>query len=300
LGSRALSALAESLRRLAGRLGSGPTARRAVSVLRRAALAGCVEPVDVELFAENGEPGVWARLHPSDNLSEKRAFAGPQFFDWRERRILGSAIAAHSDDAPFIFVDAGANAGLYSLSAALSATRAGKALRIIAVEPEPEMLTRLRVNLSSAARLARIETCVAAVALSDAAGRLRLSRTTRNRGEVRVADTDDGVDVAAQTLAGVAGWAGLERIDALKIDIEGMEQRVLATFFAQARSALYPALIIIEAPRPPKRGPSQEWPDGAVFALLRSVGYRLVLRTRMNAVLERNDPSRIPTETMGD
>ena len=103
-GTYALSPVMERLRRLSQRLGRGPVARRACSVIRRVVSAGRPGPFDVEAF-----PGQRARLYPSENLSDKRVFAGVQFWDSVERAALGRAV--RDADEPVYFVDAGANAG---------------------------------------------------------------------------------------------------------------------------------------------------------------------------------------------
>ncbi|MGF1554417.1 MAG: FkbM family methyltransferase [Paracoccaceae bacterium] len=264
LGAHALPAAVEALRRTGGRLGRGPLARRAVSLLRRLVCLGRPGPFDVEVF-----PGRRARLHPRDNLSEKRAFAGPQFFDPAERAALAEAI--RRGPRPFAFVDAGANAGLYTLWALSVA--GPDALHAVAVEPEPTMAERLRVNLAGSGA------CVVEAALAERSGQVRLSAAGANRGEVRL-DAAGAVEVGAVTLAGLAEAQGLARIDALKIDIEGAEHPVLAAFFRAAPRALWPTLVLIEAPR------GGETP---ALALLRERGYRVRERTRLNAVLTAPD-----------
>ncbi|MEL6198548.1 MAG: FkbM family methyltransferase, partial [Pseudomonadota bacterium] len=174
---------------------------------------------------------------------------------------------------PFVFVDAGANAGLYSL-AARSAAVPGQ-LRLIAIEPEPETCARLRFNLAASG--ASPEASIVEAALAPEDGTLRLTAAGTNRGEVSVSAAGEGVEVAARTLHGIAMAEGLSRIDALKIDIEGAEAPVLAAFFTEADRALWPGLVIIEAPR----GAETE-----ALTVLCDKGYRLRLRTKLNAVLD--------------
>ena len=72
--------------------------------------------------------------------------------------------------------------------------------------------------------------------------------------------------------------ADFPRVDALKIDIEGMELPVLTHFIEHADPALWPAVIILEAQR-----------DEVTPALsyMNGVGYEVSERTRMNVVLHR-------------
>ncbi|MEL6479259.1 MAG: FkbM family methyltransferase [Pseudomonadota bacterium] len=267
-GTHALPAWAETLRRAAQRAGTGPLARRAASLIRRICLVGRSDPVDVEPF-----PGQRARLYPRDNLSEKRVFGGVQFWDAAERAALQAAMA--DAPRPFCFVDAGANAGLYSL-----AVRSFGPALIVAVEPDAENLRRLRDNLEASGAT---EVTVAPVALSDRPGFVRIAAATGNRGETSVTAAEDGIP--ARPLLEVVRAAGLPRIDALKIDIEGAELPVLRAFFETAPPTLHPALILIEA----RRGEETE-----ALAHLRATGYSEAARTKMNAIIQAG-PSRQST-----
>ena len=219
---------------------------------------------DVEPF-----PGQAARLYPSENLSEKRVFGGTQFWDWVERAALGRAVRAANE--PVYFVDAGANAGLYSLAVRSEARgQAGKS--ILAIEPDPENLRRLAFNV----RASGAQDCVtvAEVALGGEEGFATISSGHANRGELKLAE--QGTRVALRPLLAVLQWAGFSRVDALKIDIEGMELPVLRHFLENAPTALLPGMVIIEA----QRGEQTE-----ALSLLQAAGYQIEERTRMNVVL---------------
>lgn len=260
-GTHALPGWLERLRRAGAGLGRGSVARRVTSLIRRICVAGRPDPFDVLVF-----PGQRARLYPRDNLSEKRVFGAPQFWDSDERAAIGRAMAAAQ--GPFRFVDAGANVGLYTLG-----LRSLGPIRALAIEPDPENLRRLRVNLAASGA---DDVTVASVALSDSPGTLRLVPGTGNRGETAVGHGQGGITVPARPLAAVVAEAGFDRIDALKIDIEGAEEAVLAAFLHDAPPALWPGVIVIEA----RRGA-----ETPALALLQRTGYVLECRTRMNAVL---------------
>ncbi|MEL6234718.1 MAG: FkbM family methyltransferase [Pseudomonadota bacterium] len=272
-GRFALPGPVEALRRLADRLPQGRLGLWGVSIIRRLCLAGRTAPFDVALFGSQR-----ARLHPHDNRCEKRVFAGAHLWDGAERRHLNAMIAAGS--GPFVFVDAGANVGLYTLSVRAACLAAGRALRAVAVEPDPDTLTRLRCNIELSGA---DEVTVVPAALADQAGTVSLAAAGANRGEVRV-DAGGTVEVAAQPLADVLGAAGVTRIDALKIDIEGMEAAVLGSFFATAPATLHPEVILLETGRSG---------NAALLAQLAQAGYAPILRTRMNTILglTRDDAS---------
>ena len=72
-------------------------------------------------------------------------------------------------------------------------------------------------------------------------------------------------------------------IDALKIDVEGAEDRVLMPFFRDAPPSLWPRLIVIE-------DSSAEWSTD-LFALLDAKGYAVSSRSKQNVMLRRVSPS---------
>ncbi len=266
-GFYALPPAAERVRRYTAALGQGAIARRARSALRRLVTLGRAGPFDVEPF-----PGQRARLYPAENLSDKRVFAGAAAWDRAERASLGRALRSAGD--PAYFVDAGANAGLYTL--ALRAEAGVGRLRALAIEPDAENLARLRFNLRASG--AEADVIVAPVALSDRVGTLRMATDHANRGELK-ADAG-GVPVAARPLLDVVREAGFPRVDALKIDVEGMELAVLRHYVANAAPALWPRLVVLEA-----REGTQDGNATPALAHLRSLGYEIEERTRLNAVL---------------
>jgi hypothetical protein len=73
--------------------------------------------------------------------------------------------------------------------------------------------------------------------------------------------------------------AGLHRIDALKIDVEGLEAVILQDFYDRAPEAVWPRLLVVE------RQPGPE--HGALVARLEGLGYREALTSRLNVVLRR-------------
>ena len=263
-GAYALSPRREGLRLWAQGLGRGALARRVCSLVRRAVSLGQSGPYDVEAF-----PGQRARLYPDQNLSDKRVFAGVQFWDWMERAALGKAIRA--SDEPVWVVDAGANAGLYTL--AIRAEAGGKPLRVLAIEPDPENVRRLKFNLAASRA---DDVVVAEVALGDREGQAKIETNRANRGELRIGTR--GLPVALRPLLSVVRWADFPRVDVLKIDVEGMEDAVLAHYLNNAPESLWPAQVILEA----RRGEPT-----AALRLLLDRGYRTEIRTRMNAVLRR-------------
>ena len=75
--------------------------------------------------------------------------------------------------------------------------------------------------------------------------------------------------------------AGVTKVDALKIDVEGFEDRVLTGFFAEAPQSLWPRAVVIE------HLSKNEWLKDCI-ADMRARGYVERGRTRSNTLLLRD------------
>jgi hypothetical protein len=88
------------------------------------------------------------------------------------------------------------------------------------------------------------------------------------------------VKVAALRLQRILEEAGVDRVDTLKIDVEGYEDRVLIGFFARAPESLWPRAVVIE------HLSRNEWHDDCI-ADMQSRGYSQTGRNRSNTMLVR-------------
>jgi FkbM family methyltransferase len=229
--------------------------------------------------------GLRLRLHPRDNGCEKNLLFTPQMYEPDERAALAGEIARLAPTGrPFVFVDIGANVGLFSLYVAATAPAA----RIIAIEPEPENFDRLLFNLAANPGL---PIKALRLALADLDGEVGIMLNRRDRGGARMVaagQAPGGAKVRCRPLFDLVTDEALTGIDALKIDVEGAEDRVLAPYLRQAPAPLYPGLILIE-------DSSAEW-SVDLFALLAERGYVVFARTRQNVML-RLRPSEADTGT---
>lgn len=236
-----------------------------ISLHRKRAIKGLSEPFDVTVA-----PGVKARLYPAGNRCEKRALAGVQIWDAAERHALQNAV--QQGEGTFTFLDVGANAGLYSLFVNAYARIENRAVRLIAVEPSTEMAGRLTVNAkASEATLELIRS-----AISDAPGEANLSDGGGNRGEAQLSET--GETVVVETLAGLCERLDITRIDAMKLDIEGHDERALRAFFEQAPTTLHPQLLIVE---------TSADNGAALIEMARAQNYLMAKDTALNAILKK-------------
>ncbi|MGE0055209.1 MAG: FkbM family methyltransferase [Hyphomicrobium sp.] len=118
-----------------------------------------------------------------------------------------------------VFVDVGANVGYFSLMAARLCGPQGK---VIAIEPSPAAVRLLRLNLDNVAHAEIVEK-----AAGDSHGAVRFF--VRKNGDMSSLEYEHGlqsvlveIDALDQLLA------GQERIDFIKIDVEGFERDVLS------------------------------------------------------------------------
>ncbi|MGJ3230503.1 MAG: FkbM family methyltransferase [Oceanicaulis sp.] len=216
--------------------------------------------------------GLKLRLHPRDNLSEKRLFLTPQCFDPDELDAVRAVMAPGK-----VFFDIGANAGAYALVAAKAG---GPGCRVIAVEPQAEMRRRMLFN----ARQNGLETLeVTGVALADYEGEDVMRMVAGNLGRTALTGPGEasGEAVRVTTLPRLMEEMRVTRIDAMKIDVEGGEFAILSTFFKQAPETAWPELLILE--RADLDG--RDAPDAS--ALAQSRGYKVHHTTRMNVILTR-------------
>ena len=238
-----------------------------MSLVRRSLLAGRAEPVDAAVFGN-----LHARLYPTTNRCEKRMFVGERTWDAEERAAIGAALAGADRSRPFVFVDGGANVGMYSLSTIAQARKLGRPIQAVAIEPDPTNLERLRDNLAASAAH---EAAVAPVALGAERGVAKLEMSQTNRGEVKLSDAGT-IEVPLMPLADILAERDIDHVDALKLDIEGFELPVLTAFFETAPKSLWPGLILLEVS---KHG------DTPAYDLCLAKGYKLAQRTRLNALL---------------
>ena len=249
-------------------------------------------PVDTRVWGQR------LRLFPDRSVSEARILFLPRSWDREERRLLGEWALAPG----FTFVDVGANVGGYSFWVASRMAAGG---RVVAVEPNPSLARQLRYNMR--ANRAGDRMCVVEAAVGAESGTGALTLGARNSGENRLLGDGEStgeatVPVRVATLADLVDEAGIDRIDCLKVDVEGREAEVIQPFLTDAPRAAWPGCLIVELKRPsdvgvpggPADGPAVEADAAnrrrtrvsaaALEEWLTERGYVRVLRTKLNGL----------------
>lgn len=239
--------------------------RRGALLLRKSLLMGNLSVIDAVV------DGLMMRLYMKDNVSERKFLFMPQFFDRLERDLLKKHLKPGA-----IFVDIGANAGIYSLSAAPLVGHEG---RVLSIEPNPALVDRLVFNMTLNGFDHQM--LVEQAGISDREGYFDLVLDEKNLGGASIVAvrSNEKITVRCHTLFDIVMKYHLPRITALKIDIEGAEDRALAPFFEKAPETLYPGLLIVE-------NSPQDWKQD-LKAVVAKAGYRLLQTTRMNLIWVR-------------
>jgi FkbM family methyltransferase len=121
-----------------------------------------------------------------------------------------------------ICMDVGANMGSLSLAMAKQTGPAGK---VYSFEPGPVLAGRFRRNLELNPKFKNV-IILSEIGLSDKPGRLFYNEDAQNRGNGGLLGTS-GQSVEVITVDEFARRTGLERLNFVKIDVEGMELEVL-------------------------------------------------------------------------
>jgi FkbM family methyltransferase len=122
-----------------------------------------------------------------------------------------------------------------------------------------------------------------AAAAGPADGELLIETDGDNLGASHIVSGEasgKAIKVPSLRLQRILEEAGVSHVDALKIDVEGFEDRVLMGFFADTPQALWPRAVVIE------HLSKDEWLDDCI-ADMRARGYIETGKTRSNTLLAR-------------
>src|SRR5882762_8973579 len=235
-----------------------PMLSRLVNLLR----AG---PVDVRY------QGAAFRFYHQASATERGALFNPDY----NREEL-DFLRAHTP-AGGVFVDVGADVGTYTMVLARHVGASGKE---IAIEPHPVTHARLAFN-NSASGYTQVRLVAAAAGPAD--GELMIETDGDNLGASHIVTgkaSRRAIRVPSLRLQRILEEAGVAQVDALKIDVEGYEDRVLTGFFRDAPPSLWPRAVVIE------HLSQGEWLEDSIADMI-ARGYTTAGQTRSNTLLLR-------------
>lgn len=220
-------------------------------------------PLDVQY------QGASFRFYHQASATERGALLNPDY-NIEELRFLRAHVRSGG-----VFVDVGANVGTYALALADDVGPDGK---VIAIEPHPVTHARLAFN-QAASGTPQVRLVQAAAGSSD--GELLIETDGDNLGASHiVAGNASGraIRVPSLRLQRILDEAGASGVDALKIDVEGYEDRVLTGFFKEAPKTRWPLAVVIE------HLSKDEWLADCIADML-ARGYAIAGKTRSNTLL---------------
>jgi FkbM family methyltransferase len=201
--------------------------------------------------------GVTFELDLSDAIGASLYYSGT--FEEKTERLIESCLKPG-----MVAVDVGANFGYHTFRLAQGVGPTG---RVLAVEPMTEAWNRLRAN---AARNDFPQVTYVQVGLSDADEGLATVAFTSHYNIDGTQHAESEL-VRVTTLDTLVAEAGLERVDFIKIDVDGFEGKV----FRGTRATLerwHPGVLFEVSPA---MMAEQGDDAGDLFALLDGLGYRL-------------------------
>ncbi len=260
---------AEGLVRMAWRLAD----RHELSASLRKRIRGLVARIFKGPYDTEAD-GLKFRIYPGQNYDDRKILAKGRLPEKAEHKLLAPYLGQGK-----VFVDVGANIGSYTLFAASCGAS------VLALEANPDTAAKLTFNIQ-ANGLPDVQ--LAEVAIGAREGTLSLWSEPTNCGfATLVEDLTTGEwagdwsprQVAVRPLADVIAEKGLTRIDVLKVDVEGFEDRVVLPFLRSSDESLWPLVIMLETNCRP------HWVEDCT-SLLEDLGYSTAGSTKDNTVFE--------------
>ena len=178
-------------------------------------------------------------IDPCEVVGGNLAFI-PQLYDRWERALVGELLPHNG-----VFVDVGSNIGAYSLWAASFLDSSG---RVLALEADPDNYQLLTGNIGLNNKQGIVTTVLGGVA--DSNQQLRFYKNTKgNKGAHSFAGSgNDFIEIQCRPLLDILQSNNIDRVDFMKLDIEGFEEKVLTKFFADTTetSPLRPKYLLVE------------------------------------------------------
>lgn len=175
-------------------------------------------------------------LRPTNDVETSMLF-GPQFYDRRELDFLESQLRPGDT-----FLDVGCYVGVYAL---VAARRVGPKGRVIAVEMDPRNVQRIRGHARDNG-IHNLEVVHAGASDADTDATVHLNDADTTPYNSVLAKSGTPTKVPLRTLATICRDAGIERVAGMKLDVEGMEARVLHAYFANQPSDRDPRFLLVE------------------------------------------------------
>lgn len=246
--------------------------KQIAQILRKQVLSKAEMPLDLMLQKTK------LRCYLTDNVSERNFVFMPWRFDFEELQVMKQQLPNDG-----VFIDIGANIGIYS---AIASTILNAKGTIVSIEPNPPVFERLQFNILATTEnqenKARIE--FLSCGISDQVGEFQLFLDSTNLGasslKQKASQNQESISIPCYPLLDVIQRQNISSIDVIKCDIEGCEDQALAPFLKDAPEELLPKCIIFE-------NNQSQWQTDLLKSLSQR-NYTQTHKTRMNFIYQRN------------
>lgn len=210
-------------------------------------------------------------LRPYEFLDSALLFY-PHIYDTKEIDFVSSLVKMD-----WTIVDVGAHVGFYSLTFSNKLTNG----RVISIEADPGNAGRFKKNLALNPDITNIELVERGVSDKNEILSLGISTTGNTSGNSFLSTSSTRVEIQCQPLLDIVLNQNCQKINFLKIDIEGFEFRVFKQFFSSAPKSIFPEWILVED------NPTITQ-EGNTIDLLKENGYLLFKDFGLNKLMKRS------------
>lgn len=215
-------------------------------------------------------------VDPCEVVGGNLAFI-PQLYDRWERKAIRKHLPGDG-----VFVDVGSNIGAYSLWAAFLLNNAG---RVLAIEADQNNFDLLSENVKLNQKESVITCYLGGVADKTQSLRFYKNESGNSGGNSFLGNSQNFIEVQCRPLIDILKQNNIAKIDFMKLDIEGFEEKVLLAFFEETSisSALRPAYLLVEIKGGPISNPIDQ---ERIKNMICSNGYELIV-DKSNSLFKR-------------
>jgi len=221
----------------------------------------CNGLIDFERF------GIRFRLNIHSNTTDSKILTSSKIYDKQELFFLKECI----NDGTFI--DIGANTGYYTLFLTKYTS-----CNVIAIEPNPQTLELLKTNIKINDLDDRVYVVSKGISSSESTT-LYSSGSLGTASMHQINNLSKSIQIKTDSLLNIINEKKIKKIDAIKIDIEGMEDQALIPFFNEAPKELFPKCIVLE------HNHNELWKED-LFKVLKKNNYKFIYQNKSNSMLK--------------
>ena len=213
-------------------------------------------------------------LYPLLNSTDSKMIVSSRIIDKEELKCLKTLKKSENS----IFIDIGANIGYYSISAANFGFK-----KIYSFEPIPETIDKLKFNIELNGLEKIIEVIPNALGLKKEVKHIFEDRNNfGNSSFYQESKNTNLINIQVINLYDFVIEKKIKNIDAIKIDVEGYEDKALEGFIKKSKQDELPKLIIIE------HSNASKWKID-LFNLFKSRDYKILVKTRGNTIFAKRN-----------